>query len=169
MAEKTNTSAVFLITGCSTGLGKELAIAALSAGFRVIATTQRLETLSDLENRSATTLPLNVTTSVEDLASFAVNAIAVQIDFLINKAGFAQGGVIEGVSPEESMRQFNTNFFGLVNTTNTFLPHFRAWKAGTLVNISSQITSTAGIYCASKAAVDAVSDTWPHELAESGI
>lgn len=60
-----------------------------------------------------------------------------------------------------------------MNTTNAFLPHFRARRAGTLVNFSSQVTALAmpamGIYTASKAAVDALSDTWAHELAEYGI
>lgn len=60
-----------------------------------------------------------------------------------------------------------------VNTTNAFLPHFRSRRVGTLVNLSSEITCHplpgAGLYCASKAAVDAVSDTWAQEPAEYGI
>ncbi|KAF7345795.1 Short-chain oxidoreductase [Mycena venus] len=175
MSEQTNNSPVFLITGCSTGLGREIAIAAIASGFRVIATARRAETLADLEARGAKAIALDVTSSVEDLAAFAVKAIAVygQVDFLVNNAGFGQGGAIEEVSPIEALAQFNTNFFGLVNTTNVFLPHFRSRKAGTIVNISSEITYNpnpgAGMYCASKAAVNAVSDTWAHELAEYGI
>lgn len=84
-----------------------------------------------------------------------------------------QSGAIEEVSPSEALRQFNTNFFGLVSTTNAFLPHFRDRRAGTIVNISSQGsalgTPGGGIYCASKAAVDAASDSWAHELAEYNI
>ncbi|KAJ7887123.1 hypothetical protein B0H14DRAFT_2206520, partial [Mycena olivaceomarginata] len=165
---------VFLITGCSTGLGREVALAALKSGFRVIATARRLEALADLEKSGTKNLALDVTWSVPDLADFAVEAIAVygQIDYLVNNAGVAQGGAIE-VSLSEALNQFNTNFFGLVNTTNAFLPHFRSRLTGTLVNFSSEITWVAmpgaGLYAASKAAVNAVSDTWAHELAEYGI
>ncbi|KAJ7339781.1 hypothetical protein DFH08DRAFT_246915 [Mycena albidolilacea] len=175
MSEQRNNSPVFLITGCSTGLGREVALAALKSGFRVIATARRLEALSDLQKSGAKTLALDVTWSVPDLADVAVKAIAVygQIDYLVNNAGVAQGGAIEEVSPTEALTQFNTNFFGLVNTTNAFLPHFRSRCTGTLVNFSSEITWVAmpgaGLYAASKAAVNAVSDTWAHELAEYGI
>ncbi|KAJ6553195.1 dehydrogenase [Mycena capillaripes] len=170
-----SSSAVFLITGCSTGFGRELALAALKGGFRVIATARRLETLVDLEASGAKTLALDVTSSVEELAAVAAKAIAIygQVDYLVNNAGFAQGGALEELSPAEVLGQFNTNFFGLLNTTNAFLSHFRSRWSGTLVNISSEITATAipgaGIYCASKGAVEGLSDTWAHELAEYGI
>ncbi|KAJ7478744.1 dehydrogenase [Mycena galericulata] len=175
MAEQTNNSPVFLITGCSTGLGRELALAALASGFHVIATARRPDTLSDLEARGAKALALDVTASTQELADSAAKAIVIygQVDYLVNNAGYAQGGCIEEVSPAEALNQFNTNFFGLVNTTNAFLPYFRARRAGTLVNISSQVTSGGapgtGMYSASKAAIDAVSDTWANELAEYGI
>ncbi|KAF7353784.1 Short-chain dehydrogenase/reductase family protein [Mycena venus] len=168
-------SPVFLITGCSSGLGRELALTALKSGYRVIATARRIEALSLLEQHGAKVLTLDITSSETELAKFAASAIAIygRVDYLVNNAGFLQGGAIEEVSPSEALRQFNTNFFGLVNTTNAFLPHFRERRSGTIVNISSQGSSLGtpggGIYCASKAAVDAVSDTWAHELAEYNI
>jgi NAD(P)-dependent dehydrogenase (short-subunit alcohol dehydrogenase family) len=95
------------------------------------------------------------------------------VDFLVNNAGYLQGGAIEENTSEEVLLQFNTNVFGLLNTTNAFLPYFRARRAGTVVNISSQGGSLnltgVGIYCASKAAVDSLSDTWAKELAEFNI
>ncbi|KAJ7432018.1 hypothetical protein B0H11DRAFT_1761162 [Mycena galericulata] len=175
MTDKTNDSPVFLITGCSSGLGRALALAALESGFRVIATARRPETLSELETGGAKVLALDITSSPQELADIAAKAIAIhgQVDYLINNAGYARSGPIEALPPADVLTQFNTNFFGLVNTTNAFLPHFRARRAGTLVNISSEITALAapgaGIYCATKAAIDAVSDTWAHELAEYGI
>ncbi|KAJ7809900.1 putative short-chain oxidoreductase [Mycena olivaceomarginata] len=147
---------------------------ALSSGFRVIATARHLETLGDLEHRGARVLSLDVTSAAPDLATFAEKAIAVygQVDYLVNNAGFAQSGAIEEVSPEEASAQFNTNVFGLVNTTNVSLPHFRSRRTGTLVNFNSEATCTAipgiGIYTATKAAVE-ISDTWAHELAQYGI
>ncbi|KAJ7356401.1 putative short-chain oxidoreductase [Mycena albidolilacea] len=170
-----NTSPVFLVTGSSSGLGREIVIAALASGFRVIATARKVDTLTGLEEKGAKVLPLDVTSTPEALKEFAAKATSIygQIDYLVNNAGFAQGGAIEEHSPKEITDQFNTNFFGLVNTTNAFLPHFRTRKAGTLVNISSVASlggqPGAGVYAASKAAVDAVSDTWAQELAEYGI
>ncbi|KAJ6570894.1 putative short-chain oxidoreductase [Mycena vulgaris] len=170
-----NEPAVVLITGCSTGLGRELALAALSCGLRVIATARRPETLAILEEKGAKALKLDVTASTDELKAFAHEALSIfgQVDYLINNAGFLQGGAIEETSAEENLAQFNTNFFGVVNVTNAFLPHFRVRKQGTIVNISSQGSTLgvagAGIYCASKAALDAISDTWAHELADFNI
>ncbi|KAJ6448210.1 putative short-chain oxidoreductase [Mycena sanguinolenta] len=168
-------SAVILITGCSTGFGRELAQAALSFGLRVIATARRVDTLSSLSHKGAKTLQLDVTASPEDLKQFATKAISIfgRIDYLVNNAGFLQGGAIEETTPEESLTQFHTNFFAIINLTTALLPHWRARKNGTIVNVSSQgamlCIAGAGIYCASKAAVDALSDTWARELAGFNI
>ncbi|KAJ7784955.1 putative short-chain oxidoreductase [Mycena maculata] len=166
---------VVLITGCSTGFGREIALASLSAGLRVIATARRPDTLRSLEEGGAKALKLDVTSSADELKAFASEAVALygQVDVLINNAGFLQGGAVEENSHEENLAQFNTNFFGVINVTNAFLPHFRSRKQGTIVNISSQGSALcipgAGIYCASKAALDAISDTWARELAPFGI
>ncbi|KAF8191567.1 hypothetical protein K438DRAFT_2139048 [Mycena galopus ATCC 62051] len=131
MSIATVNSPVFLITGCSSGLGHELALAALRSSFCVIATARRMETLASLEQQDA------------------------KVDYLVNNAGFLQARTIEEVSPSEALHQFNTNFFGLLKTTAAFLPHLRARRAGTIINISSQgsaLGSPGGrIYCALKA------------------
>ncbi|KAJ7748383.1 putative short-chain oxidoreductase [Mycena metata] len=168
-------SAVILITGCSTGFGRELAKAALAAGLRVIATARRPETLVSLEAMGAKALKLDVTASHEELKGFASTALELfgRVDYLINNAGFLHGGAIEENSAAENLAQFNTNFFGVINLTNAFLPHWRERKQGTIVNVSSQGSMLcipgAGIYCASKAALDALSDTWARELASFNI
>ncbi|KAJ7141718.1 putative short-chain oxidoreductase [Mycena crocata] len=167
--------AVILITGCSTGFGRELALAALSSGLRVIATARRPETLASLEEAGAKALKLDVTSSTDELKAFAQDTVSIfgRVDYLINNAGFLQGGAVEENTAEENLAQFNTNFFGVINVTNAFLPHFRERRQGTIVNISSQgallCIPGAGIYCASKAALDAISDTWAHELAGFNI
>ncbi|KAJ6614752.1 hypothetical protein B0H10DRAFT_2262822 [Mycena sp. CBHHK59/15] len=103
-------SHVILITGCSTGLGRELAL------------DPRLP-----REKGAKSLPLDVTSSVEKLTEFAASALAIygHVDYLVNNAGFVQAGAIEENSMAEAVRQFNTNFFGLVNVTTAFLPSFR--------------------------------------------
>ncbi|KAJ7676668.1 short-chain alcohol dehydrogenase [Mycena polygramma] len=86
--------------------------------------------------------------------SRATSAIVVhgQVDYLVNNAGFVQGSAAEEASATQALAQFNTNFFGLLNTMNTFLPHFR--RTGTVVDISSVGPCIglpgAGMYAASK-------------------
>ncbi|KAJ7653884.1 putative short-chain oxidoreductase [Mycena polygramma] len=168
-------SPVILITGCSTGFGRELSRVALERGFRVISTARRVESLAALKEQGAANLQLDVTAPPSELAAFAKTAwdIYGQVDFLINNAGYLQGGAIEENTPEDTQAQFNTNVFGLLNTTTALLPYFRHRRAGMIVNISSQGGSLnmvgAGIYCASKAAVDSLSDTWARELAEFDV
>ncbi|KAJ7083455.1 putative short-chain oxidoreductase [Mycena epipterygia] len=171
----TKSSPVLLITGCSTGLGREMSRVALDRGFRVISTARRVESLADMKEQGAETLKLDVTAPAHEISAFAARAwnIYGQVDFLINNAGYLQGGAIEENTPEERLAQFNTNVFGLINTTTAFLPYFRKRRAGVIVNISSQGGSLnavgTGIYCASKAAVDSLSDTWSRELAEFNV
>jgi NAD(P)-dependent dehydrogenase (short-subunit alcohol dehydrogenase family) len=86
-----------LITGCSSGLGADLARAALDAGFQVIATARRPETLSDLVNKGAHAERLDVTQSPDELKQFARDVVSKygQLDYLINNAGFLRGGALE--------------------------------------------------------------------------
>ncbi|KAF7316332.1 Short-chain dehydrogenase/reductase family protein [Mycena indigotica] len=169
------TTPVFLITGCSSGLGYEMSRAALDRGFRVIATARRVETLQTLKEQGATILSLDVTAPAADLVTFAQKAWEIygQVDYLVNNAGYVQGGAIEENTPEETQKQFNTNVFGVLNLTNAFLPYLRKRRSGTLVNISSMGGSLslvgAGVYCASKAAIDSFSETWSKELADFSV
>ncbi|KII90212.1 hypothetical protein PLICRDRAFT_583579 [Plicaturopsis crispa FD-325 SS-3] len=166
---------VFLITGCSTGLGRELTIAALERGYRVIATARKPETIADLAAKGAAALGLDVTASEEELAGFAQRAIGVygRIDVLINNAGYLQGGALEELSLPQMRRQFDTNVFGVIAVTSAFLPHLRERKAGTIVNISSAGAFLnipgSGIYGASKGALDSLSGSLGNELAPFNI
>ncbi|KAF7367070.1 Short-chain dehydrogenase/reductase family protein [Mycena sanguinolenta] len=175
MTSAPRSSPVILITGCSKGFGRELSALALDRGFRVIATARHVETLVTLKEQGAEILPLDVTAPPSTITAFAAIAWGIygHIDFLINNAAYLQCGAIEENTLEETMIQFNTNVFGLLNTTNAFLPYFRARRAGMIVNISSQggcvNMEGTGIYCASKAAVDSLSDTWARELAEFNV
>ncbi|KAF9265300.1 putative short-chain oxidoreductase [Marasmius fiardii PR-910] len=163
-------SLVVLITGCSSGIGRSIATEALSRGLRVIATARRPNSIDDLRAIGAQAMTLDVTASREELVQFAEQAVAIygQVDVIINNAGYLQFGAVEEVSPEQLRAEFETNFFGAINLTNVFVPHFRARKTGTILNISSQAVFLglpgSGAYTASKAALDAVSKVWAAEL-----
>ncbi|KAJ8081050.1 hypothetical protein PM082_017890 [Marasmius tenuissimus] len=166
---------VILITGCSSGFGRLVAIEALDRGFRVIATARRLEAIGDLRERGAETLSLDITSDQRSLENFALEAIKVygQVDILVNNAGYLQVGAMEEVSPEQFRAIFDTNFFGTVNLTTAFLPHFRGRRAGLIVNISSMAAYSAypgmGVYGTTKAALDSASKAWGKELAPFNV
>ncbi|THV02067.1 putative short-chain oxidoreductase [Dendrothele bispora CBS 962.96] len=169
-------SPVVLITGCSTGFGRSLALNALSRGLRVIATARRLSTLDDLRDKGAKVFTLDVNAKREALNEFATKeAIAAfgQVDILINNAGYLLAGAIEEDTEEEIRAQFDTNFFAVINLTCSLLPHFRQRRTGAIVNISSQGAYLAipgcGIYSATKAALDCITEVWSKELAPFNI
>ncbi|KAK9895039.1 putative short-chain oxidoreductase [Cystobasidium minutum MCA 4210] len=167
--------AVFLISGCSSGLGRAFAETALKHGYRVIATARKLESIQDLKEKGASILKLDTTSSPDELHAFAKEAWQIygRIDVLINNAGYLLGGAIEEASTQETLDQFSTLVFGVINVTSAFLPYLRKQGSGNIVNISSQVAvmdiSGAGLYCAAKAAVDSLSGTWHKELAPFGI
>ena len=168
---------VWFITGSSTGFGRELAEEALKAGYRVIATARKPEILHDLIEKypdTARAVKLDVT-KPEDAAGAISSAIDEfgRIDFLVNNAGYGSIGAIEEVADEQIRRQFETNFFGLLNVTRAALPTLRKQGSGHIFNISSVggfvSFPSAGIYCASKFAVEAISESLAGELADLGI
>ncbi|EEB97812.1 hypothetical protein MPER_02793, partial [Moniliophthora perniciosa FA553] len=165
---KTLTSTAILIA-CHSGNKPSIVV------YGVIATARKLEAIDDLRENGAKTLSLDVTASEGVLEGFVKEALGVfgQVDILVNNAGYLLGGAIEENTEEEIRAQFDTNFFSVINLTTKFLPHFRSRKTGTIVNISSQgaylAVSGAGTYCASKAALDCISEVWAKELAPFGI
>ncbi|KAH7871295.1 putative short-chain oxidoreductase [Lentinula edodes] len=164
-------SPVVLITGCSTGLGRALVLEAASQGLRVIATARKISTIENLRAPNITVSTLDVTASMSQLEDFANKALKVfgQVDILINNAGYPLAGALEEVSSDQTLGIFKTNFFGSLNVANVFLPHFRARRSGTIINISSMMpyvsTPGSGSYTATKAALDSITQVWAHELA----
>ncbi|KAJ3912298.1 hypothetical protein F5877DRAFT_54252 [Lentinula edodes] len=164
-------SPVILITGCSTGLGRALVLEAASQGLRVIATARKLSAIENLRAPNIAILTLDVTASTGQLEEFANKALTVfgQVDILINNAGYPLVGALEEVSSDQTLAIFKTNFFGSLSVSNVFLPHFRARRSGTIINISSMMpyitTPGSGPYTATKAALDSVTKVWAGELA----
>jgi len=164
-----------LITGASTGIGNATARHFQAAGWNVAATMRKPESAGDLAAlERVAVLPLDVT----DRASIAaaVQATITQfggIDVLLNNAGYGLAGPLEAVQPAQLERQYATNVFGPIYTTQACLPHFRARKAGMVINISSiggrLVFPFNALYHGAKFAVEGMSESLALELAPHGI
>ncbi|KAK7019203.1 hypothetical protein VNI00_018161 [Paramarasmius palmivorus] len=172
-----SSSLVWLITGTSTGFGRELALAALHRGDKVIATTRArsFSQLDDLKAKGAEIIQLDVTAPLEELQEIAKKAVAIygQVDVVVNNAGYGLIGAIEENTTQETQEQFNTNFFGAVNVTRAFLPYMRKRRTGTIIFIGSILgwmaQPCAGLYSATKWALRGLSSTLHDEIAPLGL
>ncbi|KAF8996335.1 short chain dehydrogenase [Cyathus striatus] len=168
---------VWLITGTSSGLGRELTLAALKRGDKVIATGRgrSLSKLDDLKAQGADILELDVTSSLDTLHDTAKKAASLhgKIDVLVNNAGYILVGAIEENTPDETLAQFNTNVFGALNVTRAVLPYMREKKTGTVVFMGSiggwRSVPYAGLYAATKWALRGVSETLHDEISPLGL
>jgi NAD(P)-dependent dehydrogenase (short-subunit alcohol dehydrogenase family) len=168
---------VWLITGCSTGFGRELAKQVLSLGYNSAVTARDLNDVQDIIKdypENALGVKLDVTNS-EDIVS-AVNATLQkfgQIDVLVNNAGIGYFGAVEESEEDEVRKMFEINFFGLAKMIQQVLPFMRQQRDGHIVNISSigglRSFPAVGFYNASKYAVDGLSEALAKEVAPLGI
>lgn len=162
-----------LITGCSSGIGRALADTFAQQGYEVWASARKSEDVARLAEAGfhAVQLDVNDAAAVEQLAS-TLKARNAGLDVLINNAGYgAMGPLLDG-GATALRKQFETNVFSLVNVTRALFPLLRQNK-GLVINIGSVsavlVTPFAGAYCASKAAVHAISDALRLELAPFGV
>lgn len=164
---------VAFITGCSSGIGRALADAFQAAGYRVWACARKTEDLATLSAAGFVAVELDVNDAAAvQRASARLEQEAGRLDVLINNAGYgAMGPLLDG-GAEALRRQFETNVFSLIELTRACFPLLRASR-GLVVNIGSvsgvMVTPFAGAYCASKAAVHALSDALRMELAPFAI
>jgi len=163
---------IWLITGCSTGFGREVALAALAKGARVAVTARKVESINDICEAfpdRAIGLPLDVTNS-EQIESTVAKVIAHfgRIDVLVNNAGYGYVAAVEEGEDEEVRALFETNFFGPLAVTKAVLPHMRARRSGRIINNSSQAGLMAnpgtGYYSASKFALEGLMEALGKEL-----
>lgn len=172
-----NQQKTWFITGASQGMGLILVQQLLTRGYNVVATARNLETLQNAVGySSAQFLPLQVDIPNEESVLSAVDAAIVKfgkIDVLVNNAGFGLIGGIEESSAIEVQNSFDINVFGLLNVTRAILPHMRAAKSGQIFNLSSVFGLIAGagwgIYCATKFAVEGLSEALAQEVKSFGI
>jgi NAD(P)-dependent dehydrogenase (short-subunit alcohol dehydrogenase family) len=168
---------VWLISGCSSGFGREIALAALAAGDRVMATARRPETLDDLVQTGGgriSTVALDVTDAASVRAAVdATLAVFGRIDVLVNNAGVSVIGAVEETSVKHMRGMFDVNFFGAVELTQAVLPVMREQASGTIVVMSSVggLITYPGLsgYNATKHALVALGEALSLELAPLGI
>ncbi|GGK08718.1 oxidoreductase [Pseudomonas matsuisoli] len=160
------------ITGVSSGFGHALAHQALAQGHRVIGTVRSVEALASFEALStdrAHGVIMDVThfDTIDDIVADVVRTHE-HVDVLVNNAGYGHEGVFEESPLDEMRKQFDVNVFGVVAVTKAFVPLFRQRRAGHILNITSMggYITMPGIayYCASKFALEGLSDTLSQEL-----
>ena len=180
-----NSKQVVLITGSSTGFGRLFAETMARKGHTVFATMRdpggrnaknasEIRALAEKESLPIHVLEMDVTNdiSVERAVDAAV-AKAGRIDVAINNAGYYLSGLEEAVTTEQAQRLMDTNFLGPVRVNRAVLPHMRRQRGGVLIHVSSGagrvVLPSAGFYCASKFAREALAEAYSYELAAQGI
>ena len=168
---------VWLITGCSKGLGLALAKSVLAKGYRVVATARHRADLKELAERGGDDV-LCVELDVTDRAQVTTAVAAAEeafgsVDVLVNNAGYGYLAAIEEGEDEEVRALFETDLFAPVDIIKAVLPGMRARRRGHIVNISSigGLVTYPGIgyYHMAKFALEALSDTLAKEVAPLGI
>ncbi len=168
---------VWLITGCSTGFGRELAKLVLAHGWRAIVTARDPDKVADLvqghEDRAlALALDVNHRAQIDSVVQQAEARFGA-IDVLVNNAGYGYLAAVEEGEEREVRAMFETNVFGLIAATQAVLPGMRQRRRGHIVNISSVggLVSfpATGFYHATKYAVEGLSESLAQEVAPLGI
>jgi short-subunit dehydrogenase len=167
-------SKTILITGASSGIGRETAKLFQSKGWNVVATMRNPENeteLKQLKNVLVTKLDVLDLDSIENAIRDGVQKFN-NIDVLLNNAGYGAYGPLESFPREKILRQFNTNVIGLLDVTRVILPHFRKNKKGMIINISSmggKMTFPLGsLYHGTKFAVEGISESLRYEVEQFG-
>jgi short-subunit dehydrogenase len=163
-----------LITGCGSGIGKALARQFHRMGMSVCATARKLEAIADLRAEGILTLPLDVCQQADiDAVKAALQARGLHVRMLINNAGYGAMGPLLDVPHETWRHQFEVNLLAPAALVRALAPDMIARRQGMIVNVSSisgvAPTPFASPYCASKAALNAMSDSLRMELSPFGV
>ncbi len=167
---------VALVTGASSGNGRETAKRLAEKGFDVIVAARREDRLRELEeafpNISARRVDLSQAGEVEEFCTHLAS-LPRPVSVLINNAGYSIRGALEDVPLESARRLFQVNLFSIIRITQTCLPSMRKAREGTIVNVSSMAGKftfpLSGVYAATKHALEAVTDALRMEVRPFGI
>ena len=164
-----------LITGASSGIGKEAAKVFTADGWNVVATMRSPEKEQDLvpsDNLMLTRLDLQNAASIQEAVGQTLKKFG-RIDLLVNNAGYGQYGLLEEVTPEKIRQQFETNVFGVIELMRASLPTMRRQRSGMIINVSSgggiYGVPAMSIYSSSKFALEGFSEAVSYELASQNI
>ena len=164
-----------LITGCSSGIGLAAAQVLKTSGWNVIASARKTKDVQRLKQLGLRAVQLNIAdpASIEGALNETLTLTGGRLDALVNNAGLAIPGAVEDLSRESLQRQFDVNFFGTLELTNSMLPIMRRQGHGRIVMISSILGRVAmrwrGAYNASKFALEGITDTLRLELRGTNI
>lgn len=170
-------SKVWLITGCSSGLGRALAETVAASGAKLMATARRPETLAELEPQYPETvrtraLDVTKTAGIADVVEDTVAEFG-RLDVVVNNAGYGLLGALEELDAAQIERNLATNFLGPVHLIRAALPIFRAQQSGHIINISAIAAFSPemgfSVYGAGKAALDALADSVASEAGVFGV
>lgn len=177
MAEPGTASKTWLVTGCSSGIGRNLAEQLVDRGYRVAVTARQVAQVEDIERRApdrVIALPLDVRSqeSVQSAIDIVIARFGA-IDVLVNNAGAGLVGAIEEVSDADVDRVFGTNVFGTLRVIQTVLPHMRERRSGHIVTVTSvgafRGSAAVGIYNGSKHALNGICEALAAEVRPLGI
>jgi len=163
-----------LVTGASSGMGKDYALRLLKEGMTVYAAARSVDKMTDLAEAGAIVLAMDISKDSDIVAAVEkIKAGHGGVDVLINNAGFGKYGPVEETPIDAARYQFEVNLFGLARLTQLLIPHMRDQGKGLIINVSSmggQIYTALGAwYHATKHAVEAWSDCLRLEVAPFGI
>jgi NAD(P)-dependent dehydrogenase (short-subunit alcohol dehydrogenase family) len=167
---------IWIVTGAGRGIGASITAAALEGGDVVVATDRNPGRIVERYQGNARLVAKTLDIVDEQQAKSVMKEVAEQfgrIDVLVNNAGVGLLGAIEESTLEEIRRTFEVNVFGTLNVLRAALPYLRGQRSGHIINISSgggyQAFAGYGIYCASKFAVEGITEALHAELLPLGI
>jgi NAD(P)-dependent dehydrogenase (short-subunit alcohol dehydrogenase family) len=170
---------IALVTGASSGFGRLIAQKLRDDGYRVFGTMRDIagrnaDAKRDLEAGGIAIVEMDVTDDGSvDRAAASIFASAGHVDVLVNNAGTAHMGAVEGYTPASLERQFATNVVGPIRVARAFLPSMRERKSGLIIFVSSVVGRLAmpftGVYTASKWAIEALAETLSYEVRPHGV
>jgi len=165
---------VILITGASSGIGKDTALSLIKEGHVVYGVARRLEMMKDIVQAGGHAIKMDILKerNIDDVVNQIIKEQS-RVDILINNAGYGLWGAVETISIDEAKRQFDVNIFGLAYLTKKIIPIMRKQKSGKIINMSSMggkvYTPFGAWYHATKYALEGWSDCLRIELKSFGI
>lgn len=163
---------VTLITGCSSGLGRRLCILLADKGYRIVATARDISKIDQVPADMKLELDVTDETSIKNAIEKVIRQYG-RIDILVNNAGYSARSAIEEIDLKQMSKMFEVNVYGVIRTIQAVAPYMRKQNSGKIINIGSisgKLTGYVnGSYCASKHAIEAISDAARLELQSFGI